>query len=42
MIAIADLGDGRGVAVTQIQQNVDGKLVPITCTQRRRAALTSE
>jgi len=34
VIAIADLGDGGGVAVTQIQESVDGKLVPMTCTAR--------
>lgn len=34
VVAVADLGDGGGVAVTQIQHSVDGKLVPMTCAAR--------
>lgn len=34
VVAVADVGDGGGVSVTQIQRNVDGKVVPMTCQVR--------
>jgi hypothetical protein len=34
VIAIADLGEGGGVTVTQIQHSVDGKVLPMTCAAR--------